>query len=103
MLMGMIDERRRRYLKVRTIDYPKVPYDPLRMVMMMERHSRTVNKNLLKKFNYTSSCPNLLPASFELRDSFVYEPTYVTIASPLPEATLTPRQRVCSRPIPTAS
>lgn len=48
MLMGMIDESNRKYLKVNRIFYQNEPYKPRKMVNMTDRASNIKKSILLK-------------------------------------------------------
>lgn len=74
MLIGIMAQRRSKYLNMRTKDSPGVPYEPRRITMMADRRRRIKNRTLLTMFSSSSSWPNLLPAYLELSDSLVSGP-----------------------------
>jgi len=52
MLIGIIEERRRKYLKRRISDSPGVPYEPLSKIKVVDRPIMMMNSILLTKLSY---------------------------------------------------
>lgn len=50
MLIGIIEDKSRKYLNRSMKDYPKEPYEPLKSTIIIERPSITPNNTLVKKF-----------------------------------------------------
>ncbi len=74
MLIGIMDESKRKYLKNNIKFYPVDPLKPFMRISIIERETITRKRILLKKFSYSSSFPNLVSAFFILRVSFVSLP-----------------------------
>jgi len=74
MLIGIIEESNRKYLKKSIKTSPGVPTNPFITININESKTITKNSILLKKLSYSSSFPNLVPESFIFKDNFVYLP-----------------------------
>jgi len=74
MLIGIIEDRSKKYLKNKINVYPTLPPDPLIKISINESSTITVNKILLKKLSYPSNFPNLVYDFFIFNDNLVSLP-----------------------------